>query len=234
MEGGPGLDRRSPERGFPVGAPPQPIALDAALDRIPDDARALVLLDGRLYRRISGDLLAYVRAAAARRGFPIAVLPIIGLDDRQPPEIRRALQAWRAARPALEGTLFVGNVKLPSFFMPRVDTPSTRLWPRYFEDLDMTPERKIPPGTILGECGPERPWPCVAGRKELEVPEHDFDVWTPGPSGGPELWAGFLPVGRPGDASDDPTTGRHSSRHSSGRRSRSTRGGRTPTAAAST
>ena len=100
----------------------------------------------------------------------------------------------------LEGILFVGNVKLPSFFMPRADTPSTRLWPRYYEDLDMTVRRRIPPGTVLKECGPENPWPCVAGKKRFTVPEHDFDDFAFGPSNGSVLWAAFLPVGYQDDS----------------------------------
>ena len=174
---------------------PQPMVLDATLGHIPADTRALVLVDARLYRLMASDLLTYTEAAAARRKFPIALLPVVGLDDQRPPETRRVIQGWKAARPELEGILFVGNVKLPSFFMPRADTPSTRLWPRYFEDLDMAVHRQIPPGTILKGCGPGHPWPCVAGMKEFKVPEHDFDDLAQGPSKGPVLWTAFLPVG---------------------------------------
>jgi hypothetical protein len=68
------------------------------------------------------------------------------------------------------------------------------------EDLDMLAERRIPPGTTLKACGPERAWPCVAGRSEFTVPEHDFDDFTQGPAAGPQLWAAFLPVGYQEDA----------------------------------
>jgi len=179
----------------PLAVPSRSMALDAPLDHILNDTRALVIVDSRLYKLIAPDLLAYTRAAAARRKFPIAVLPIVGLDDRRPGEVRRAIQSWQAGRPGLEGILFVGNVKLPSFFLPRADTPSTRLWPRLFEDLDMQAERRIPPGTMLKECGPGQSWPCIAGVKEFKTPEHDFDHFVQGPSHGPELWAAFLPVG---------------------------------------
>jgi hypothetical protein len=183
-----------------VPAPPDravapPTSLASALDRIAADVKAIVLLDARLHELVAPDLTTYARAAAARRGFHIDVLPVEGLDDAGPPEIRKALQSWRAARPGLEGVLFVGNVKLPSFFMPRADTPSTRLWAHYFEDIDMVAERRIAPGTRLEECGGGHPWPCIAGAKEFQVPEHDFDDFTTGASSGPELWAAFLPVG---------------------------------------
>jgi hypothetical protein len=64
----------------------------------------------------------------------------------------------------------------------------------------MTAQRRIPPGTVLKECGPGNPWPCVAGRAEFKVPEHDFDDLAQGPSKGPKLWAAFLPVGYQDDA----------------------------------
>ena len=186
-----------PARGAPLVPP---TALDSALQRIPAPTRALVLVDARIYELIAADLSPYVTVASARRGFPITVLPIAGLDDLRPVELRQAIRGWRAARPRLEGILFVGNVKLPSFFMPRADTPSTRLWPRYYEDLDMTVRRRIPPGTVLKECGPENPWPCVAGKKRFTVPEHDFDDFAFGPSNGSVLWAAFLPVGYQDDS----------------------------------
>jgi hypothetical protein len=171
------------------------IHLNSALAEIPAKTRALVLVDARLHALIAGQLRDYVQAAAARRQFQIALLSVAGLDDCRPPEIRGAIQRWRAARPGLEGILFVGNVKLPSFFMPRPDTPSTRLWPRYYEDITMTVRRQILPGTILKECKPGQAEPCVAGMKELKVPEHDLDYFTQGSSKGPQLWAALLPVG---------------------------------------
>jgi hypothetical protein len=181
------------ESGSPPA--PRPTTLDAAIQEIPKDTRALILLDARLYKLLATDVLDYARAASARRKFVIAVVPILGLDDRRPEEIRSAIRDWRTARPGLEGILFVGNVKLPSFFMPRPDTPSTRLWPRYYEDVSMVAEQRIAPGTVLKEAQPGRPWPYVAGLKEFKVPEHDFDHLALGPSRGPQLWAAFLPVG---------------------------------------
>ena len=124
------------------------------------------------------------------------LLPILALDDRRPEEVRAALQRWHTARPGVEGVLFVGNLKLPSFFMPRADIHSTRLWPRFFEDLDMTPARRIPPGTVLkSEPEPAQPWLRITGVTSLSVGPHDYDYLEAGESAGPELWAAFLPVG---------------------------------------
>jgi hypothetical protein len=175
-------------------APAAACALQDAGALIPEETRALVLIDQRLQALVATALLTYVRAAAERRQFRIAVLPILNLDDCKPPEIRRALQSWHAAKPKLEGILFVGNVKLPSFFMPRVDIPSTRLWPRYYEDMDMVASRKVAPGTVLTN-EPGRPWPAVAGVKSFKVPEHDLDFIVEAKPPGPAMWAAFLPVG---------------------------------------
>ena len=94
----------------------------------------------------------------------------------------------------------MGNVKLPSFYVPRGDTRSVRLWPRYLEDLDMIPTRKIAPGTIIPQGEPDR---HGAKPKGFQVPKHDFDNFTPGRTPGPTLWAAFLPVGYGDPKRDD-------------------------------
>ena len=185
----------APDEGKSSAMAPRPTTLDRATQAIPRETRSLILIDARLYKLLATDVLEYARAVAARRKFVIAVLPIVGLDDRRPEEVRSAIQDWRKAQAGLEGILFVGNVKVPSFFMPRADTPSTRLWPRYYEDVSMVPERRIAPGTVLKEAQAGRAWPHVAGLKEFKVPEHDFDDMTRKSGTGPELWAAFLPVG---------------------------------------
>ncbi|MBI3927019.1 MAG: hypothetical protein HY319_15895 [Armatimonadetes bacterium] len=161
------------------------------------NTRAVVLIDSRLHSRLEQELQAYVAAASQRRRFDIQVLPVPGLDDLAPPEVRARLRALRKACPRLEGVVLVGNVRLPSFFMPRPDQPSTRLWPRYYEDLDMVCERRLAPGTkIRGYANgdPAARWPFVIGN-DVVTPEHDFDYAAQGPSFGPELWVAFLPVG---------------------------------------
>lgn len=176
----------------PAGA----CTLATAAAQIPDDARALIILDSRLHEFIAPALREYAEAAVRRRRFAIAVMPILALDDQRPEEVRAALQSWHAARPRLEGVLFAGNIKLPSFFLPRADIHSVRLWPRYFEDLDMAVRRRAAPGTVLKSGDESAPsWFRIAGKKELVVPAHDFDDLAEGPNTGPELWAAFLPVG---------------------------------------
>ena len=175
----------------PAGA----YSLATAVRLIRDDARALALVDARLYELIAPALDDYLEAAAHRRQFGVTLLPIVDLDDRRPEELRAALQSWHAAKPELEGVLFVGNIKLPSFFLPRADIHSVRLWPRYFEDLDMTVTQRVAAGTVLKSSGTATDWPTIVGAETLVVPPHDFDDLTEGRSLGPELWAALLPVG---------------------------------------
>ena len=130
------------------GVGQEPLKLDAALGHISTDARALVLVNSRLQELIAPELTAYVKAAQARRKFEIALLPIVGLDDCSPPEVRQAIQGWHKERPKVEGILFVGNVKIPSFFMPRGDTLSVRLWSKYYEDMDMAPATRDADGLV--------------------------------------------------------------------------------------
>jgi hypothetical protein len=175
----------------PTGA----CSLAAAARLIRDDTRALALVDARLYELIAPALDGYLEAAARRRQFGIALLPILDLDDRRPEELRAALHGWHAAKPKLEGALFVGNIKLPSFFLPRADIHSVRLWPRYFEDLDMTVTQRVAPGTVLKSQAASTDWPKIVGVESLVVPPHDYDDLAEGPAPGPELWTAFLPVG---------------------------------------
>ena len=177
-------------------APTGACTLSSALDSIPDEARALIILDARLHEFTAPVLQQYADAAARRRRLAISVVPVRELDDLPPEQVRAALVSWHAAKARLEGVLFVGNVKLPSFFLPRADIHSVRLWPRYFEDLDMTVSRRVVPGTVLkGDGGSSTNWPKIVGTKELVVRQHDFDDLAEGPNLGPELWAAFLPVG---------------------------------------
>ena len=92
------------------------VQLQDLSDAVPNETRALVIVDARLPALIAPALHEYVSAAAGRRQFRITVLPIAELDDCPPPKLREALQKCRAARQGIEGVLFVGNVKLPSFF----------------------------------------------------------------------------------------------------------------------
>ena len=191
-----GLMTLAAQGGDFFSPPAVPCPLASALRTIPTNAGALILVDARLHQIVAPALHAYAAAAAERRKFVITLLPISALDDQPPDQVRSALQSWHAARPRLEGVLFVGNIKLPSFFMPRADIHSVRLWPRYYEDLDMTVRQRVAAGTVLkSDDASATHWPKIAGAKELVVPRHDFDDFIEGSNPGPELWSAFLPVG---------------------------------------
>src|SRR5262245_11182134 len=122
-----------------------PVAADA--DDQTADTRALVVVAPRLHPLSQAALAEHARARAERRGFRINILTVKGIDDWKPPQVRESITQWLDAYPQLEGILFVGNIKMPSFFMPRADLPETRLWARYYEDPEMQAEQRIKPGT---------------------------------------------------------------------------------------
>lgn len=111
-----------------------------------------------------------------------------------PAAVRNYVIAAKSANSLLEGVLYVGNVKLPSFYKIRPDVTETAVYPVYFEDLDATFSRLQAPGTIDPTCDESNEPLCVVG-DPTTVPEHDLDTITPGPSAATELWASFLPVG---------------------------------------
>ena len=175
--------------------------------------RALVLIDRRLYELVFEELHAYVAAACERRDFGIRVIGVEGIDDMGFEDIRTLLAGYQETYPSIDGALMVGNIPLPTFFMSRLDVPQTLLWPRYYEDLDMTVEKNLPDGTELHECfgaadadGYPSDWPCFKPGTNwsapFTVPGHDFDDFDQGDNYGLELWAAFMPVGY-GDAELD-------------------------------
>src|SRR5262245_1494077 len=92
-------------------------------DAASPEPRARVVSEDRLHRLLQSELAAGVKLAEARRGFAIRVQSVDGIDDWEPPKVRSAISQWLASNSELEGILFVGNIKLPSFFMPRPDLP---------------------------------------------------------------------------------------------------------------
>ncbi|OGR02216.1 MAG: hypothetical protein A2284_08870 [Deltaproteobacteria bacterium RIFOXYA12_FULL_61_11] len=181
----------------PLDGPEEPLpTLDC-----PGTIRALVLLDQRLYSLVEADLIRYVNAACGRRGFGIAIVPQQSLDDRTPEEVRALVMTLRGQHAQLEGVLYVGDVALPTYFKPRPDILSTRLFPRYLEDLDMTVVRNLSAGTVLPVCvagasGATCRTDAPSGNNgSSTVPQHDYDWFEHGANPGPELWAAFLPVG---------------------------------------
>lgn len=156
--------------------------------------RALMLVDPRLKALLSTELEQYRAAASARRGFAIELRAVSGIDDFSPAAVRSYVAAEKAANPTLEGVLYVGNIKLPSFYKNRADILDTRLYPAYYEDLDATFAKNQAAGTVDPVCDGTNDDTCTI-HENVIVPEHDLDYMSEGPSPGPELWAAFMPVG---------------------------------------
>jgi hypothetical protein len=157
-------------------------------------AKALLLVDDRLSGLLATELEQYRAAASARRGFQIEIRSLSGIDDWTSETVRNYVKNARTANPAIEGVLYVGNIKLPSFYKIRADSADVRLYPDYFEDLDATFARNQAAGTIDPRCDGTNDSACsVLG--PITVPAHDLDAITPGAQSGPEIWAAFLPVG---------------------------------------
>jgi hypothetical protein len=160
--------------------------------------RALMLVDRRLYRQLGPIIDEYRTLAEQRRGFSIALHAIDGIDQWRHDAVKAYIKRQRTADPSLEGVLFIGNIKLPSFFQSRTDTADTRLITRYYEDLDGVFSKHLADNSTIPPCPIEGlPYNCYGGGGAA-VPAHDFDHVAKGPAPDPEIWTSYMPVGLPG------------------------------------
>ncbi len=157
----------------------------AVTEKAARETRALILVDTRLHALLAPLLSQYARAAGERRGFEIAVEAVAGLDDMACDTVRERVRDLRANHPGLSGILFVGNVRLPSFYSPRGDNTQTRYLPHYYQDLDLAVQQRLAPTDPPQEATDSQP----------RIPAHDYDWLDRGEEPGVELWAAFLPVG---------------------------------------
>ena len=141
-----------------------------------DVVRAVVLVDPRLHSQadVAAKLDRYIAAcqSSVGPGAPIIRLCPEGIDDWTFWEVRDYLAALYATHPRIEGVMFIGNIKLPSFYKPRGDVLQSRLIAHAFEDLDLSLQ-KLEPGES----------------------DADFDAMTMGDYALPELWTAYVPVG---------------------------------------
>jgi hypothetical protein len=163
----------------------------------PANAKAMVIIDSRLYAQLGSTFDTWKSLVEARRGFALDVRKDQQYDGMTFSAIRNVIVSARTANPAIEGALMVGNIKLPSFYKIRADIPVRRLLPRYYEDLDGVFSKIYPDGSIDPVC-PEGAPPgtkCVVGGGPVTVMPHDFDDTTLGPNRDPEIWTSYMPVG---------------------------------------
>jgi len=159
-------------------------------------SKAIILVDSRLHTLLVNEFEQYRSAASTRRGFQIELRAVSGIDDWSAQAVRDYVKSAKTANPALEGVLYVGNIKLPSFYKVRADTGDVRLYPAYLEDLDATFSRNQAPGSIDPLCDGTNDNACAVFGP-YTVPPHDLDAITPGAQYNPEIWAAFMPVGFP-------------------------------------
>jgi hypothetical protein len=166
---------------------------------IASSGQALVLVDQRLYDRLKDRIDRYLARAEVHTGLAIDLEAAPDYDDCSYQAVRDRLIDAALQNPDLEGVLFIGNIKLPSFFQSRNDNLEVRLLPRYYEDLDGVFRKDLRDGEKIPQClDPKDTGHCYNGG-EATVPQHDLDFTAKGPQPGPELWAAFMPVG----AADD-------------------------------
>jgi hypothetical protein len=157
--------------------------------------RAIILVDRRLYTPLAATIDEYRAVAERRRGFTIGLRIVDNLDNMTHAQVRAYVVQQRTANPNIEGVLFMGNIKLPSFYKTRNDIILTRLYPAYYEDLDAVFTKHYANGALDPVCdGTNEPW-CVVAGSAYTVPPHDFDGIAKGPNADPEIWASFMPVG---------------------------------------
>jgi hypothetical protein len=156
--------------------------------------RALIVIDQRLYALVGSLVDQYRALAQARRGFEIGLRVVSGVDDWSYAQVKSYLVNERGGNPTFEGVLFIGNVKLPSFYKSRNDSNFTRLIPRYYEDLDGVFAKVYPDNSTDPYCT-DTNWPNCFIYGPSNIPPHDFDFTDKGPNPDPEIWVSFLPVG---------------------------------------
>ena len=156
------------------------------------NAKAMILVDSRLYAQLATNIDQYKAFAEARRGFAIDLRKDQQFDSMTFTAVKQYIVNARAANPAIEGVLFIGNIKLPSFYKARLDLSLTRLYPRYYEDLDGVFSKRYATGEIDPVCPPviaDGDVKCVispraVGEGPVTIIPHDFDDMDFGPNPG--------------------------------------------------
>jgi hypothetical protein len=184
-----------------VGTNDEPVIATAQSELAGAPTKALMLIDSQLYALLKTEVDKYLTLAEQRRGFTIALKSISGLDAMTPKQVRDYVISQRSTTPGIEGVLFIGNVKLPSFYKNRADDAVTRIAPIYLQDLDASFTKHYADGVTDPVCnGTNEPYCVVSPRADgtsgaVVVPRHDFDRMARGTNPDPEIWAAFMPVG---------------------------------------
>ncbi|MCX6800780.1 MAG: C25 family cysteine peptidase [Candidatus Diapherotrites archaeon] len=162
--------------------------------------KAVVLVDKRLYSLLKSEIDRYVELAKSRRQFGILLDNNKNLDDYAFEEVRGLIKKYKKENPYMEGALFIGNIKLPSFYSSRGDNEQIRLWPAYYESLNLQLDKFYQDNATVPPCAPDilefsQEW-CETTQPK-PVPKHDFDYIKNYPAA-PDIWTAYIPVGEIG------------------------------------
>ena len=136
------------------------------------DVKAAIFVDKRLYKELSGEINTYRYKASQKRQYNISLQVFDDIDDWQYPQIHDYIaNQYFNLMNELDGILFIGNIKMASFYSCRGDNTQTRYIPIYYEDLDLQ---------IY---------------KVDETQQADFDALTKDYNSKPEIWVAHMPVG---------------------------------------
>jgi len=160
------------------------------------NVRAVVLIDQRLYAMLQNKVDRYLILASARRQFGIVIDCDKNLDDYHFTQTRELIRNYYKKYDRLEGILFIGNIKPPSFYKTRADILQVRYYVPYFEDLDLELGKHYTKGTIDPFCTDTGGYYCQNRDTNGHVIlEHDFDEILTFPAS-PELWTAYMPAGK--------------------------------------
>lgn len=147
-----------------------------------DNVRAVVIIDERLYDEpnVAQQLNEYITDSEEQlgTGYDIVLDVVNGVDDYNSSQVRSHVVGLKSTHAFLEGVLFVGNIKLPSFYKPRDDMLHSQLIAHKYEDHDI----------VLDNIGGA---------------DADYDYMSKGTNPYPEIWTSYVPVGFEGGASEN-------------------------------
>lgn len=160
-----------------------------------EKVRAIILVDQRLYGLISSQIDQYIELASKRRQFAILLDANKNLDDWHYVQVKDLVRFYYETYSGIEGVLFIGNIKAPSFYKTRADILQVRYYHPYYEVFNIELAKKLPKGIIDLFCKDSADYYCqnrVPGGNKIQ--EHDFDEIMNFPLC-PDIWTAWMPAG---------------------------------------
>lgn len=157
--------------------------------------KSVVLVDQRLYSLLGDKIDRYIELAAKRRGFGILLDANKNLDDYHYTQVRDLIMYYYEKYAGIDGVLFIGNIKPPTFYKTRSDILQVRYYQQYFEVFKMELEKKF----HKGEIDPYSKDSVGYYFENREpgghlIQEHDYDEIMNFPLS-PDIWTAWMPAG---------------------------------------